>query len=118
METTLTTLKDEKTGCFIDQNCTLTVDGKSFTSGGGFLGLDKNGKMGGLLYGNWKNHTSYSDISNWDGSVKIPAYYYGHHTGNMGDERCYVRFTYNGKRFFGRWCGIGMNQCINVREVK
>lgn len=113
MEATVTTLKSS--GCFIDQNCTIEIEGKKFESGGAFLGIDKNGKRGGILYGDWKD---YKTISNWDGSISVPAKYYGFHKGNMGDKRCFVRFTYQGVHYFGRWFGIDNSQIVRVKEIK
>lgn len=109
----MTVLKDKKTGCFADQDCTIKIKNKEFTAGGAFLGLDKNGKMGGHVYGDY----NYQYVTNWDSSIKIPTQYYGSHYGNMGDKRVFVRFSYNGRKFFGRWCGMEFNQLINIREL-
>ena len=108
------TPKDKKTGCFMDQDCTIEHKGQKFTSGGAFLGIDKNGKMGGCIYGDY----DFRHITNWDGSIKVPARYYSSHYGSMGDKRVYVQFSYSGKKFFGRWCGMEFNQLITVRELK
>ena len=101
-------------GCFADVAATINVNGKSFTSGGAFIGKDKNGQYGGVLYGDYEHKI----ISNWDGSIKIPARYYGFHCGNMGDERCFVRFTYKGVNFFGRWFGMDWSQIVRVRQCR
>jgi hypothetical protein len=106
-------IKDEK-GQFIDQNCTIEIEGRSFSSGGAFLCINtETGKMEGSLYADSKEKRV---IQNWDGSIKIPANYYGFHRGNMGDRRCFVRFKYNGKNFFGRWFGMDWSEIVRVRE--
>ena len=100
--------------CFIDQDCTISHKGQSFESGGAFIGKDKDGKHGGVIYGDW----DYKTVSNWNGSIKIPAKYYSEHRGNMGDKRIFVKFTYKGINFFGRWCGLDWSQLIPVKQCQ
>ena len=104
----------QENGCFVDQDCTIEHEGHKFTSGGAFIGVDKNGKHRGTVYGDYDHKT----VSNWDGSIKIPATYYGEHRGNMGDRRIFVRFRYGGRNFFGRWFGMDWSQIVRVRECK
>ena len=104
----------QENSCLLDQDCTIEHEGQKFTSDGGFIGKDEKGKYGGILYGDW----NYKTITNWDGSVKIPARYYGEHRGNMGDRRIFVRFRYEGRNFFGRWFGVDWSQIVRVGECK
>lgn len=99
----------------IDQDCTITHEGVNYTHGGGFILRNKiTGLYEGVMYGDWDHNV----ITNWDGSVKLSATYYGHHRGNMGDKRCYVRFTWQGMRFYGRWCGMDWSQIVRVKQLK
>ena len=100
--------------CFVDQNCTFTFEGKAFTSGGAFLGIDKKtGKMGGLLYAFEKD----KQVGNWHGTIKINAYFGREYYSNMGDKRQSVYFTWHGKPFYGVYYKTN-SDLIRCREVK
>ena len=95
MKTKTKTIKTN--GCFADVKCTIEIEGKKFTSGGAFIGKDKNGKYGGLLYAYEKTN----QVGNWDGSIKVNAIFGRGWKSNFGDIRQSVWFTYKGTCFYG-----------------
>lgn len=108
-------LANNQTGAFIEQKCCIEHEGHKFCYGGAWLcQRADNGKFEGFLYGDWNKKT----ISNWDGSIKIPAWYSSRDfRNNFGAKCCTVHFKYNGKYFYGRWSGMMYNQLIHVREI-
>lgn len=101
-------------GTFIDQNCTIKVQGREFTSGGAFILRRKDtGKLAGQVYVSDKN-----EVSNWDGSIKMKATFGPIWRSNFGDRRRAVYFRYDGHYFYGMWCGMDYNELVSVREVK
>jgi len=106
---------------FVDTQCILTLQGKSFESGGGFIAQRAdNGKWEGVLYGDYKapNYGATGTITNWHGDIKIVCHYGPVYRSNMGDNRRWVWFTWHGMTFAGCWCGIDFNQAIQVRQIK
>ncbi len=81
----------------LDQDCTIELDGRKFTSGGAFIGQDKNGRLGGQLYA----FESDNQVGNWDGSIKINARFCTKWQSNFGDYRQSVYFEYQGVSFYG-----------------
>jgi hypothetical protein len=60
-----------KSKSLLELDCTIKVNGHSFTANGSFLVPDKKGKLHGILYAYDKE----SKIGTWDGSIKIGAEY-------------------------------------------
>lgn len=108
-----TLLKDKKSVAFIEQDCTIELDGKSFTSGGSYIGKRvDNGKYEGILYASVKT----SEVTSWDGKLRIPAKYGIPFYNSLGIKMQYVWFKYNGINFYGlRGCDcrddIKVKQC-------
>lgn len=110
---------DCKAGVFVDQNCTFTAQGKEFESGGAWLTKLKAQKAKdetfiGMVYADDEAGT----VSNWHGTIKIPARFGPVWVSNFGDRRRTVRFVWQGVQMFGVWCGIEFNQVVKVRQVK
>ena len=111
----MSTIIKDKTQ-FIEQDCTFTHEGKQFTSGGSWLCENKKtGKLEGILYAAPKT----SEVTSWDGSLRIKAQFGRVFNSNwINNKRQYCWFPYNGKRFIGINYSVDWNECINVREVK
>lgn len=95
---------------FIEQNCTFTVEGKSFTSGGALL--DDNGR--GIFYA----YPEKRSIGNWHGDMLIPATYGREYRSNFGDRRQTIYFEYNGEKYIGVWYTKNWSQIVRVRRLK
>jgi len=108
----------EKDGAFLEQNCTIEIDGHSLPNGGGWLCKRVDtGKYEGLLYAYLSEH----EIGSWNGSIKIPARFgYSWHS-NMGDIRQSVYFTHEidsvKHYFYGVYYKSG-SDIVRVKEVK
>ena len=99
---------------FIDQNCKISLQGKTFTSGGAFIaGNRKTKKLGGILYAYPKE----KKVGNWHGSIKVPAYFGREWYSNMRDKRQSVYFTYNGISFYGVYYKSN-SDIVSVRQIK
>lgn len=111
----MTTLMDKNTGCFMDTDCTIEIQGKKFTSGGAFIGINKKtGKMGGGVYGNLDKNI----VSNWDGTITVKANF-GKPYLNKKRVKCVdVWFMYQNRKFKGCLKDIEWNEYINVKEIK
>lgn len=104
----------QENGCLLDQGYTIEYQNQTLINSSAFICKNKSGKYDGIVYGDY----DYKIISNWDGSITIPAKYYGEYTGNMGDKRIFIRFRYENRNFFGRWFGMKWSQTVRVRECK
>jgi hypothetical protein len=93
----------------IEKECVIEHDGKKYESGGAFI-VDNIG----AVYGDW----NFKTVSNWHGTIKIPARYGKEFKSNMGDKRRHVWFKREGKIFHGVWCAIDNNQLIMVKAIK
>ena len=98
----------------LETDCTIEFEGRKFTSGGAFIGVDKNGKHGGRVYADWNKR----EVSNWSGTVKVPAIYGRKFRSNFDDLRRHIWFTWKGINFHGLWCSINWSELVNVKEVK
>lgn len=107
-------LLGEVEGTFMDRNCVLEFQGREFESGGAFIGQNKQGKLGGVMYVCEKEKA----VMNWHGTIKIPARFGRVWKSNMGDRRRAVYFQYAGRRFFGMWSNMDFNMSVRVRQVK
>ena len=92
---------------------TIVIEGKKFSYGGSFLGLNKKtGKLGGVLYGFPKT----GEVGTWDGSKKVKAEFGKEWQSNMGDLRQTVKFKFNNKNFVGTFFKSG-SDLVSVMEV-
>jgi len=92
----------------------MIIDGKKFTSGGAFLGINKKtGKYGGILYAYPKT----GEVGTWSGKKKIKATFGKEWKSNVGDLRQTVKFKWNGKNFIGTYYKSG-SDVIRFKEVK
>jgi len=98
----------------LEQACTLEHNGKTFESGGAFIGVDAKGIHGGVVYGN----CNMPEVMNWHGDIRVPAKYGRIYRSNMGDKRRHVWFTWKGIKYHGVWCSIDWSQIVRVREIK
>lgn len=105
---------------FVETDCKITFEGKTFSSGGTFLLPRKfDGLLGGILYRHQDN-----TIGNWEGSIKIPytitntwnSVFRDYHGCPQKNQS--IRFTYQGKQFSGIHYNIEWNDVIHVKELK
>jgi hypothetical protein len=83
---------------FVERECTIKSDGKTFTSGGAWLLKRKDtGKFEGRLYAFEKE----GKIGNWKGDWKVPATFGKEWRGSMGDLRQTVTAKIDDKKFSG-----------------
>src|SRR3954453_1968396 len=83
---------------FIDQNCSITLEGMTFKYDGAFIITNKkSNKLGGLAYA----YPNENKVGNWDGSLKINAHFGNEWHSNMGDKRQSVYFTHEAILFYG-----------------
>lgn len=109
-----TIIKDKETASFIEQDCTIELQGKQFTSGGSWLAQRKDtGKYEGYLYASPETN----EITSWDGKLRIPAHYSSEQFHNFGRKQRQVWFKYHGMNFYGKYC-CDFNQCIHVKQVR
>lgn len=97
---------------FVEENCTITHEGKSFSSGGAYLIKNAKGKLEGILY-QYPEHT----IGDWKGSFKIPYVVLNRWIGNLGNKCELVSFEYLGKRFHGINYSTDNQDLVRVHEV-
>jgi hypothetical protein len=132
--TTAKTLMESDGPGFMDQNCSIEHDGRTFEAGGGFILFNpKANRYEGIVYGDWGAPTRLrgefrtemlsemnynATVTNWHGDIKIKAVYGRVYRSNMGDLRRLVWFDYAGRHFSGVWYSIDNNQSIRVKEVK
>lgn len=96
---------------FIEQDCTFTVEGQSFTSGGSWIAECTDGKTRGVVYVNEKTRS----VTTWRGDF-IAKMHYTDYQGNFCKMRR-VSFSYNGKNFVGDYCPDWSEAC-KVRSTK
>ena len=114
MNSTSEMVNDKNGIAFIEKKCCIEIDNKKFCSGGSYLCIRRDtGKLAGILYGSFDKE----EVSSWDGSLQIPAYYGKKYRNNFGAICRYVWFKYCNKFFVGRWDGIGYSQIVRVREI-
>lgn len=97
----------------IETNCIIEHEGRKFESGGAFIGIDKNGKHGGIVYAYEKE----SKIGNWHGNIKLNARFCREYRSNMGDKRQSVYFKWNGISFYGIYFKQN-SEIIRCKEIK
>lgn len=97
---------------FVESDCTITHQGKSFTCGGAWIADCTDGRQRGVVYVKPEKPECGRDrypfachgiVTDWHGN-KIAAAYFGNiYQGNYCRMRV-VTFTHNGRRFSGRYC--------------
>ena len=110
---------DKERGFFVDQNCKFSIQGKEFESGGAWMTKIKAQKAKdetfiGMVYADDATGT----VTNWHGTIKIPARFGKVWVSNFGDRRRAVRFQWQGVEMFGVWCSCDSNMAVKVRQVK
>jgi len=109
------TMKTIRNGAqFIDQSCSINLQGMTFTSDGAFILRNiKTNKLGGILYAYPKENK----VGNWDGTIKVSAYFGREWYSNMGEKRQAVYFTYNKISFYGVYYKTN-SDIVRVRQIK
>ncbi len=98
---------------FIDQDCSIVIKGRTFTSGGAFIAQNrKTNKLEGIVYAYPQEHK----VGNWHGSLKIHAYYGNEWCSNMGDKRQSIYFAYKGISFYGVYYKSN-SDIVRVRQL-
>ena len=109
----MTTIIKENTA-FIEQDCTIELDGKKFSSGGSWLMKRKdNSKYEGIMYAG----PSTNEVTSWNGTLRIKAHYGKVFQGNMS-KRQYCWFTHEGHKFIGINYSVNNQECITIKEIK
>lgn len=117
MDNSCKTVTDENSGAFIDSECTITHNGKSYTQGGAWMMKRKDtGKFEGRVYHTEKNGRHF--VQNWDGSFEVPAIVGRMWRSNMGDRRQSVWFKWNNRYFHGVHCSIDWTELFSAKETK
>jgi hypothetical protein len=105
---------------FIEQDCKIVHEGKTFESGGSWMMQRADTKQYvGILYlytttiapGRVTYH-----VGTWDGSKKVPCSVFSHWRGNFGDKRLALRFHWDGMAFTG--IQAGDNQIVRCKQLK
>ena len=105
----------------MEKDCTFSFQGKTFESGGSFIGLNpKTGKHGGIVYAYEKD----GQVGNWHGDVKVRATFGKEWRSKLVTPQATYRsvrqsvyFTWNGINFYGVYCKSN-GDIIRVREIK
>jgi hypothetical protein len=107
-------VRDNEGQCI--ETSTITIDGKSFTSGGSFIGKNPiTGKYEGIVYG----YETENKVGTWDGSFKVTAYFGKIFYANfLNNRRRFVWFTHNDIKFVGINYSVDNSDCYTVREIK
>lgn len=115
MQSKVTKLDGMNPPQFCESDCSITVEGCTFHSGGAFV-ADSHA----VLYGDWKADGSAcrGQLTSWSGNEVFPCHYGTVFHGNMGDRRRYVTASIGGKNYTGLWAGIDNNQLIRMRATK
>lgn len=112
---------------FIEEDCTFTFEGRTFTSGGAVLLPDENGLLHGTLYMRtiqpamlWRHEWEGGvyTIGEWHSEGKhVPCSVSRSWHNNMGDRRRFVTFEWEGHSMYGVWC-YSAQDCVHVHERK
>ncbi|RPI56247.1 MAG: hypothetical protein EHM49_00730 [Deltaproteobacteria bacterium] len=98
----------------LEQKCTIEFQGKTFESGGAFIGINrKTGKRDGIVYA----YQGEGKVGNWHGDIKVPAVFGREWTSSFGDIRQSISFTWKEMRFSGIYFKSG-SDIVRVREIK
>ena len=95
---------------FLEQDCTLTLGGRTFSSGGAYLLPCTDGKYRGVVY-----VKSDGTITTWHGE-KLAKAMLTDYRGNFSRMRR-VSFTWNDMKFVGDYCPDWADAC-KVRTTK
>jgi hypothetical protein len=107
-------VRDSNNQCI--ETSTITIDGKSFTSGGSFIAKNiQTNKYEGIVYGYQKE----GKVGTWDGSVKVEAYFGQVFDSNwINNRRQYVWFTWRNMKFVGINYAYDWQDTFSVRQIK
>ena len=98
----------------VEQDCTITMNERSFESGGAWIGKHKRtGRLGGLVYAYEKE----SKVGDWHGFKKVPATFGRTWQSNMGDTRQVVYFRLYNRPCTGIYYKSG-GDIVRFQEVK
>jgi len=95
---------------FIEKDCIFELDGKKFESGGAWIVPCSDGRFRGVVY----EKEEY--VSTWHGEKIAPAKFGRVYRGKFCKMQS-VSFTYEGKRFYGKYCP-DWSQAIRVKSAK
>ena len=84
---------------FIEENCVIEHEGQQFESGGAWLCECTDGYWRGVVYAK----PSAGVVTDWHGNMIAAASFGQTYQGNFSKMRS-VSFTWQGKRFTGRYC--------------
>jgi hypothetical protein len=97
---------------FIEKNCKIEHEGKTFESGGSFIADCSDGFRRGVVYANPDKRV----VTTWHGEPIAHAEYGRIYQGNFCKMQS-VKFTYEGTLFIGRYCP-DWSQMVRVRSTK
>jgi hypothetical protein len=114
------TKKEVDVETFIEQDCTVTHEGRDFTAGGAWLADCTDGYRRGVVYVNDAGCDPYCQaevaVTDWHGNVLARGVVGARYRGNHCRMRC-LTFTHNGVVFTGRYCP-DTSQAVRVRSTK
>lgn len=111
----MSNLKLNDNGELLETDCTISFEGRSFTSSGAYLSVNpKTGKLHGILYLHYSKDIAHKDVGTWDGSKKTPCTLTNTWRGSFDDTRNYFLFEWDGREFSG--IQYGDSDIVHVRE--
>lgn len=101
---------------FVEKDCAVKIQGRSFTMNGAYLMLDKKtGLYFGLLYAS-HDETGQPRIGSWDSTWSFPMICGKTWRSNMGDGRMAIKAQLCGRAFHGTW--FTDSSIVRVKESK
>lgn len=115
MDSTSTLERDETTGALIERDCTITLQGQAFTSGGAVLAPCTDGRWRGTVYVS-RTEQGGRCVKTWGGAFIA---YLRAHTEYQGNfcKMARVSFDWNGRRFVGDYCP-DWSEAVSVRATR
>jgi hypothetical protein len=98
---------------FVEKDCKIEHEGKTFESGGSYLLPCTDGKIRGAVYVSEENMRRV--VTTWHGEVIAPATWTDYQ-GNFCRMRR-VSFTWQGRKFVGDYCP-DWSELVKVRSTK
>jgi hypothetical protein len=105
-------MKNEKV-MFVEENCSIELDGKIFTSRGSYLCHCNDGRVRGAVYVTVDGWNSF--VSTWHGE-KLANCSITYYRGNFC-KMARVSFSLNGLKFIGDYCP-DWSELVKVRSTK
>jgi len=109
---------------FVEENCTIEHEGKTFEAGGSYLCNCSDGYVRGTVYAKkgdtMSDHSrayGWGKVTTWHGEEIAKCYFYPAYRNNMGAWIRPISFTVNGIAFKGRY-GEDWKDCVNVKSTK